>query len=346
MRRYVFFSFVFYISVFIYLSFGRFYNEAFSQLGTNILVNNLIHPTKVHAQENADIAEEFKDVDSQTSSLSISPAILELILEPGTPTKTQLYVINNTKYPLPIKANVQNFTLNDAFIGSSTPISENIYDASSWFDLEPSEFIIQPGEEKNIEVVVSTPADAEPGGHYATIFFQPLIPAQLVSNTSTKLTTRVGALVLSIVAGDIVEKASIGHIQAPTFFRKGPVQFTVPINNEGNIHILPAGKLYIKNSRGDTVKELQLQPSSVLPKTQKEFNFVWDDKYIVGKYKALAEVKYGSENVELISNEMTFWVFPWISVTILTILLTGLIIFTKLTYRNFSKALSVLLGRH
>lgn len=298
-----------------------------------------------HAQESADVAEQFSEVDSSTQSMSISPAILELILEPGKTSTSEMLLVNNARVPLPIKANVQNFTLNESFIGSSEGLSENIYDASAWFDIEPSEFIIQPGEEKSIEVTVNTPKDAEPGGHYATIFFQPLIPEGMVSRSSTQLTTKVGALVLSIVSGDIKEKASIGKLEGPSLFRKGPINFEIPINNEGNIHILPAGQLFIRNSKGELVQSLLLQPSSVLPKTQKLFSFTWDKKLLIGKYTALAEIKYGSENIELISNEYTFWVFPWISTFVIICVLTSLIFFFRLTYRNFSKAVSVLIGR-
>lgn len=323
----------------------KFMKKFLQILITTFLLGKLVFSASSFAQESADIAEQFEGVDSSTQSMSISPAILELILEPGKNSTSEILLVNNARVPLPIKGTVQNFTLNESFIGSSEVVSENIYDASSWFDLEPSEFIIQPGEEKSITVSVATPENAEPGGHYATIFFQPLIPEGMVSKSSTQLTTKVGVLVLSIVSGDIQERATLGKLTGPSFYRMGPITFQIPVNNEGNIHVLPAGQLFIKNSKGELVQSLLLQPSSVLPKTQKNFDFVWDKKLLLGKYTAIAEVKYGSGNVELISNAYTFWVFPWLRVFVIICMLTGAILFIRLTYRNFSKALNVLLGR-
>lgn len=314
---------------------------------------HVLAPPKVNAQEDSDLetinllkdefsTNEISSGDSTQTSLGVSPAILELILTPGEQTETEIVVFNNATIPLPLKGKVESFVVNEAFIEKSDDLRTERYDASSWFSIEPADFIIQPGQSVTVKVTASPPKYATPGGHYATVFFQPLIPEEFLSQSSAHLTARLGVLLLSIVKGDIVEKASIGELSDPGFNRTGPLTFTVPIANDGNMHVLPSGRLLIKNSKNETIEEIPMKPSTVLPSTLKEFEFIWDKNYIFGTYTAIAEVTYGPGEIELISKPVTFTVFPWIRVTFLTILLTGSLILYKLIGKNVKKAFKVL----
>ena len=115
------------------------------------------------------------------SALSASPAILETVLELDKVTTTSVTIQNNTNFPLPIKGSVS------AFLSTEKINEENkdTFNASRWFSLEPADFILQPNEVKKVEVTINPPKGAEPGGHYATIYFRPLIPQDAVSSGST-----------------------------------------------------------------------------------------------------------------------------------------------------------------
>lgn len=295
----------------------------------------LVAPWFAHAQEQE---------QPNKSALAVSPAILEMILEPGGTNETKVIVINITNFPIPIKAMVRNFIPNEPIFDKSEE-TEKILDASSWFTVEPADFILQPLEEKDITITVNTPFEAEPGGHYATVFFQPLIPQEFISARNTNLMARVGVLNFLIVKGDIIEQASITNFFTQKLKQFGSIDFTLSFKNEGNIHIMPSGEITIKNFRGEEVTRIPIEPSLILPKTEKGLKAVWDKGFIFGYFTAQASSVYGSENIRLNTNEIGFWVVPWVPILIITTLLTVIAILFILYRYRLKLAIDVLRGK-
>ena len=284
----------------------------------------------------------FAEDQPNQSALSVAPAIIELVLKPGEVKETKISIINVTNFPLPIKGNAKAFISEDILITGTE--SKEMFDASSWFLLEPSDFILQPRETKEVKVVVITPVGAEPGGHYATIYFQPLLPVEVLSPQTTYLTARVGVLTFLIVKGDINEKASLGDLQTASFRQFGPVEFKIPFKNEGNIHLTPSGEILIKNFRGREVTKLTFSPKIILPQSSKEIETIWDKRFLLGKFTAQAKIVYGSEYKRL-ERTINFWVIPWLPILMIITLLTLLLTFFILVRRRFILAIKVLLGK-
>ncbi len=283
----------------------------------------------VHAQE------------TPQSALGVSPAIFELVLEPGEEKTETLRVFNVTNFPLPIKASVKNFTPKEEI----SEEAKKIFDASAWFTLEPTDFILQPKENKIITVTISPPKEAEPGGHYATVYFQPLLPVEVLSPQTAYLTARIGILSFLIIKGEIQEKASLASWQTESFRQFGPISLNLQLKNEGNVHLLPAGEVTVWNWQNKEVTKIPLTPSQILPQTTKQFSFVWPKKYLLGKFLAQVQLTYGSEQQKIASEKITFWVIPWLplSVGILSLTVAGLLLI--IVRRRLKLAWLVLLGR-
>lgn len=295
-----------------------------------ILALNMLSPIPVFGEESA-----------PQSALGVSPAISELVLTPGEKKTDKILVFNVTNFPLPIKGTVRNFNPKEEVPGEA----KKIYDASSWFTITPSDFILQPNSQKEVKITVNPPKEAEPGGHYATIYFQPLLPAEVISPQTAYLTARVGVLSFLIVKGDIEEKASLTSFNTKSFRQFGPIDLSLKINNEGNVHLLPVGEAIVWDFRGKKLAEISLAPSQILPKTIKEFSFSWPKKYLLGKFFTQAKIRYGSEQMTLKSEKISFWVIPWIPLAIIITLLTSIISFMIVFKRRIRLAFRVLLGR-
>lgn len=258
------------------------------------------------------------------SALSASPAILETVLDHNQPTTTIITIQNNTNFPLPIKGSVS------AFLSTETIPEENkdTFNASRWFTLDPADFILQPNEVKKVTVTIKTPKDAEPGGHYATIYFRPLIPQDAVSSGSTISLARIGILAMMIAPGDITTSLTTSPLTAPFWSSFGPIKFWNTLTNNGSIHLLPTSTLTIKNIWGKTVAEIKTNPGIVLPHTTKEHNFVWDKKIGFGPYKATLTTSYGTDQQPLTSNTVATYLLPWP-------LILGLIAILTFAYKIF-----------
>lgn len=272
---------------------------------------------------------------SSKSALAVSPAINEQVLDPGKPSTTTVRVTNITRVPLPIKSSVKNLILNEQLPSGA---SKQIYDASAWFTVNPADFILQPNETKSVTVTINTPSQATPGGHYATVYFQPLVPEEALSPSTTYLNARVGVLSFLIVKGDIHERAGVAGLGVPKLQQFGPIQIRVPVRNEGNVHVLPKGTVTIKDYRGRNVASLPLSKGMVLPNTTRSFYVNWNNKGSIGPFTISAEIRYGQDETVIHVKPVKVWILPWVPLTIAVVCGMLLLWFVVRTRRRWKAA--------
>jgi hypothetical protein len=275
-----------------------------------------------------------QDSPQTQTSLGVDPAILEIVLNSDTPTIKQVTLTNYSNLPQPIKTLKQSFTPKEKL--DLTGDELKIYDSSSWITIDDknTDFILQPHQSKKITITINQPANATPGGHYATIIFQPLIPQELVSQESIYVYARVAVLVFMQVKGDIVQDLDITNTNYATLSEPGNHAFDFTIKNTGNTHIQPSGKLNIYDALSNQILASETIPSSIiLPKTEKPLHFNINLPNQIGKYSAELVINYGSESVILQSGRKDFYIFPF-GLVFLVLLPAGLLIFFVIKYRS------------
>jgi hypothetical protein len=273
-------------------------------------------------------------------ALGVSPAIAELVLEPGQPKKFVITVTNIIDVALPVKVTAASLQLQEEVADEHRAL----FDASKWIQVAEPEFILYPRQQKTISITATSPVNTEPGGHYATIFFQPLVPAEAVKNNTALIGSKVGALTLFVVRGAIEEAADV-NLDAPLFSQHGPVELSLHIKNPGNVHFMPTGSVKIRNREGVVVATVPLPPTLVLPKTTKTIPIKWDNKKQIGYFSAQASVRYGARQTSLSDGSVGFWILPWLRFVTL-LLLAGLLAFVFWrTGGRRRRALSALFGR-
>jgi len=271
------------------------------------------------------------------SSLGVSPAIMEEVLVPGEEKKTGVWVLNITDFPLPIKANQESFTVQaDILEGAG-----QTFNASSWLRVDPQNFILSAHERKKVAIIIDVPPNAEPGGHYATIYFQPLISASNIRSQTTYLSAKVGVLMFLTVKGEIIEQANLQNLGTDPFSQFGPIDFSLSFQNRGNVHLLPSIEVVIKNFWGKEVGKVPFNPQIILPKTEKEIKTRWNKKFLLGRFSAQAYVSYGSANDKLKSKPIIFWVIPWLPL----FFLTATVVLCIVVRKKLKAAIKILLGK-
>jgi hypothetical protein len=284
-----------------------------------------------------------QSAESTQSALAVSPAITEQVLTPSQKTQSTIRVTNITHIPLPIKASVKNLILQESMLPAA---DKAVYDASAWFTVDPADFILQPGQTKDISITILPPGAATPGGHYATVYFQPLIPTEALSPNTAYLSARVGVLAFLIVKGDITEQASLAKLSVPRLQQFGPVGVKVPVTNSGNVHLFPQGRLIIRDYHGKQLSSLPLSTGLILPKTVKTYELQWNNRGKIGYFTAQAELTYGTDKQSLRSAKIGFWVLPWLPVVITVVLIATMTWFVIRTRHRWSAAWKVLRGRN
>lgn len=270
-------------------------------------------------------------------ALTVSPAKLELSADPGDKIIGIITLISNegervSYYTSFERLEVVGIWGEPKFTGEKTGLA-------TWIEISPSKITLEPRERKEVSFSIQIPEDAQPGGHYAAIFFGTAPPEGGVG-----IATRMAVLVLLRVSGEVIESGEILNFRAEKkVFNYLPVNFSFNLKNTGTVHLKPEGEIVIKNIFGKTAEILPVNREgyNALPNSERVFSASWLPKseikgegflaglkkeragFGLGYYKAILDLKFGEKGTAQAS--FGFWIIPWrilvVSILILAVLL-------------------------
>lgn len=272
------------------------------------------------------------------TTLSVSPAIIEMYADPETSKEVTITLFNKQSTAIPVTATIGEFTPNAGEQAS--------YQRPDWIEVQPSEFILQPASTKQVTVRVNVPKDASPGGHYATIYFQPQqVREEGLTQETSYINARIGVLALITISGDVIENSSVNRFKTNSFTANGPYEFSFEVHNTGNVHSIPKGTFYVKNLLGHSLYNKQVTPNLILPNSSKVITIPLENvKLIPGIYTAELNVFF-TNTQELVVKKQFVIVAPILQYYLIRFLLTVLIYSLIIKRRNIFLAAQILFGK-
>lgn len=248
------------------------------------------------------------EVHAQSSiGLRVKPAISEKIVEPGKSYTLKVEITNTTGQTLPLRASLSPLLPNEELL---KPELDTRFNAHTWITLENNGFLLAGGESKTVKLEINPPEDAAPGGHYATLYFEPV---QFTNDELVTSVPRVASLVLLSVPGEVSESAQFAANKlAPTinFDREIPIDLT--LENIGTTHLIGQINLRILDDEKFVHRE-SLSPKLYLPNTRRTAQTTWEPNFSPWWFKRLtveADVTYGSRYIKTQSIPQTIWLLP------------------------------------
>lgn len=205
------------------------------------------------------------------AGVTLSPPKFEFEIEPGNAVVGEVKIVNDEDVPLSLSTNIQDFIAGGE-TGTPQFIDPEENDESislgKWIQVLEPEFTIEPRSKIAVQFTITVPENAEPGGHYGTIFFAP--PG---GEGQLSVVQQIGALVLVRVKGEVKEA---GHLEtygtyalpqggvytdavAQNFYETTPTDFIIRYRNDGNVHVKPSGKIEIFNTFGQKLEKIGLK---------------------------------------------------------------------------------------
>lgn len=272
------------------------------------------------------------------NGLRVSPVRSDVIVNPGQTKAVTITVTNITSTPALFQAVINDFTANSnetgepAIILNSSEFAKG-HSLKRFIKAIPN-FTLQPGEQKNVSVTITVPADAAGGGYYGAVRFAPATPG--AANQTVSLAGSVGSLILATVPGDIKSQLSIASFDVRSgvhprslFTSNKGISTQVRFQNEGNIQEQPFGKILLKDRSGEILAQYEVNSvdprGNVLPDSIRKFNIPLEKVGSFGIFKLEGNFGYGS-NGQLLSASTTFYVVPLIAI-ILFIALVAVLAF-------------------
>ncbi len=291
-------------------------------------------------------ALEIKDTNVELrNDFVLEPAKMEVFVKPGEKTTKTLSVVNRSESD-------QNFTIQIEDFEGSKDVKQPVvllgpergpYSLKDFIKPEVKNFKLKSKQRAIINVNIDIPADAEPGGKYASVLVSTasVESDSNVEDNRAKTISRIGALYFVRIAGPVTENGQLTDFRLTgpekSFYEKGPFNFELLFQNNGNIHLTPGGRVEIKNMLGRKVKDIDVPPFFSLPDSLRSAQAVWDSPYSFGRYTATAYINRGYRDSEDVIDTITisFWVLPWkISLIILIAILLVAFVIRKVT-KNF-----------
>jgi hypothetical protein len=230
--------------------------------------------------------------------LSVSPHTFQLKVIPGQVIEEKVKILNQSQVSIPMTTKVVNFTAEEE--SGQMVFDEFSQDPSFvsrlWFKIENPDFILDPGETEEIRFQIRIPDNAEPGGHYAVLIFEPRLPSfYFKEEAMVRNIPEIGVLFLTSVQKftlepDTESKLEISEFSLPKEKRlvtlenfvsrllggvalatevnivENPfLNFILKIKNNDIYHIKPSGKIIIYNFWGKRVGEVEIKQMTILP---------------------------------------------------------------------------------
>lgn len=306
-------------------------------------------------------------VPRQAFALTITPIRYEISGNPGETITEKMGLVNETANTQTFYASFANFeaqgdTGSPAFIEAKD-------DLGTWITTEQASVTLAPGAQKEIPFKIAIPKDAEPGGHFAVVFWGTSPGAQ---SGQVSIGTKTGMLILLSVNGDVKESAGLLDFQLHNnkhLYKQLPVGFQYRFSNQGGDRVKPIGSVVIRSILGWRVKKVNANPfdGNVLPNTTRKFTTEWskslsvDERdqelarnesysfskelksqwhnFAVGIFRAKLVTEFGVEKQVVKSKSVYFIVFPWELLLIITIVGIPLFFILRGIIRRYNRSI-------
>lgn len=235
-------------------------------------------------------------------NLSISPPILELIIQPGKTVK-QIYTISSDSSNTNLTAKIVYFTPADS--AGNIDLTED--KAPDWISYD----------QKSSTLTISPPENTEETDHFLTLVFETKAPVDLLNQNSVSLVSQIGSNMLLTVSkdGNPKKSAEIIEFKSPKIVDSlfGEIGYNITLKNNGNSFWKPIGKIITNN------ETINLAPQNIISGSNRKircienenlFDCKLQNKFNIGKITSKLEFSI-DEDPKIYKSEAVTYAFPF-----------------------------------
>lgn len=256
----------------------------------------------------------------QLGDFVVGPGRSEIELAPGESKTIEISVTNRISDDRLFEFIVEDITgsKDGASLVAVKEGEVSPYSIVDYISFPESSVELELGERARIPVTITVPADAEPGGHYGSIFISTIRKGEAATDAAPQPTSpiiaRIGSLVFLTIKGEVERSGQTLGVDVVDngqwWFEEGPIDLGITYENTGSVHTNPYGEISISNMLGEEVGFVELEPWFVLPKAIRNREVTWDREFLFGRYTIEARVNRGYDDI-VDTVTTSFWVLPW-----------------------------------
>jgi len=223
-------------------------------------------------------------------SLLVSPLRLEVSSYPGVITK-EISVKNGDAYnDAKVMVYSGDWDLNEGGKIVYHPGGTLDGSCSQWITINPGEFVLAPGEVKEIRVTFEIPSEST-GGYWSVIFFEGKPPEEKEWTPLVQLAGRVGITTYLEIAGTTFKEAKIKTMEL-----EESGELKMEVENKGNMWVRPTVEYWVRREEKEVYRD-SLSVSVILPEAVREYKLKFEDTKIQKGDEIIASVDYGGDKI-------------------------------------------------
>jgi hypothetical protein len=217
------------------------------------------------------------------AGIGVKPTVTEISLSPGKRRTGTFTVLNDGDKAIKVKVELEDWMRREERI-----------EVPSWLEVRPREFELGPGEVRKVKYRIEVPEDST-GELVAMVFFGSLTPG----GGGVGIKTRFGVSIYVAIKGTEAVEANIEKLDVAKYGGENSdnygISFGVTVENVGNVHIRPKGKVLVEDKEGSRIKDVDIfYGFPVLAQGKRTFAAIWKGGVLSpGEYKGKATISYG-----------------------------------------------------
>jgi len=253
-------------------------------------------------------------------SIGVQPIKSEITMDPGETKVITIDVINRSNKDTMAKPSLESFVANDenGFPVEGEIASDDPQNILNWIKMPESELKVPANGRAQVNITVTAPTDAMPGGRYAALFYEPIVEENK-NATGVKIITRVASLIIVRINGEVIESGTVDRFEldAQNLVTDAPIKFAVQFKNTGTVHVKPVGKIVLYDKDGNAIKgvgkivednketivdyiPVNSSEGNVLPNSTRTFLCEWLNPYFSEGMRAVLQINYGTKEIKTI----------------------------------------------
>jgi hypothetical protein len=226
----------------------------------------------------------FLAVGPLLAQLSVEPTAMELSCGMDQKGHGSFFVSQSGDINLPVKVTVEWLKAEQETQTSAFP-TLTVY---------PEEFLLKPGEKK--EIAVSWNPDSALSSETAYMVYFSGAPH---TDGRTALIPRIGCAVYAFQSRSAIWSVKDTSIRLVRDEKRNGYEFNICLTNIGNVHLVPEGFLILKDSAGTRVGYLKFERERPLLATESiSYRTFWPGIHKSGTYSGAFIVYYGPGDTE------------------------------------------------
>lgn len=268
------------------------------------------------------------------ADLAASPMIIDGKGKPREILSYTLTLTNTSSRLLTIYPWVANYSAASGTEPMPDPSRADLSTSlANWIELSRGVIRLEPGESREVPVLIQISLTAVPGKRHALLKFAH------GTNRIDAEANIAGTLAIPVnieVVDDAKEILQLGSFAPKKLWVTGnEAEFDFSLQNIGNRGLVPRGKIRIFDRRGAEVAAIDANRDGerIDPSAAALLSAVWHADGEFGRYKAMLDLSYGDGGRATLQDTVFFWVIPWTKVLGLFVSITVVaVIFTLLLY--------------